>query len=64
MRTNESELAKKKWLDTIKRWQEEWKKLAEETAIVPAIGGVHGLSLVSSHGFNLPGELRFRKRPK
>jgi len=64
MKTDQFELSKRKWLDAIKRWQAEWKELADETSIVPIIGGVHGLVLVSEHGMNGPADLRFRQRPK
>ncbi len=58
--TNEYELSKKKWLEAIKRWQAEWRKLVVETSIVPEIRGTHGIMLVSGHGINGPADLRFR----
>ena len=64
MKTNQLELSKKKWLDAIKRWQAEWKELTDETGFVPAIGGIHGLVVVSDHGINAPADLRFRPRAK
>jgi len=64
MKTNEFELSKKRWLDAIKRWQAEWKELVEETGIVPIIGSIHGLMLMSEHGIDGPADLRFRQRPK
>ena len=54
MKTNEFELSKEKWLDAIKRWQAEWKELVDETGIVPAIAGIHGLVLASDHGLDEP----------
>jgi len=64
MKTNEYELSKRKWLDAIKRWQAEWGELADETGIVPMIGGTHGLILVSHEGISMPAVLSFRSRRK
>lgn len=64
MRTNQLELSKKKWLDAIMRWQAEWKQLVDETGIIPMIGGIHGLMLLSHEGISLPADLSFRSRPK
>lgn len=59
MKTNQLEASKKKWFDAIKRWQAEWKELADETGIVPMIGSTYGLMLVSREGFSLPADLHF-----
>lgn len=64
MKTNQFELSKRKWLDAIKRWQAEWKEVADETGIVPLIEGTYGLMLVSAHGIDVPADLRFTHRPK
>lgn len=64
MKTNDFEASKKKWLDAIKQWQEEWKTLVDETGIMPMIGGTYGLILRPEHGIDGPAELRFKQRPK